>query len=280
MKKFLTLTLLFIAILSNAEVAIPKLKSRVNDLANILSPSEKASLESQLEQIEKQTSAQIVILTVNTTSPEEIEQYAIRVVEDWKIGQKEKDNGVLLLAALDDRKFRIEVGYGLEGDFTDAYTKMLITKIIVPNFKSGNFHNGFKDVISNMSEILLGTSTYDESSSHKAWSNNQRSQKKGNSKTAIIVIAIFALTFARVIKNKKIKAALGIVIVIIIFLLTFKIILSAIIAIITFLILFSSSGGGTGGHGGYYGGGFSGGGSDFGGGGGGSFGGGGASGDW
>ncbi|MBT8345978.1 MAG: TPM domain-containing protein, partial [Desulfofustis sp.] len=110
----LGLLLLYSAVQSLA-LDVPDLKGRVNDYANLLSPATEASLESVLKSLESSDSTQIVVLTINSLQDDDLEQFSLRVVEDWKIGQQGLDNGVLLLVARDDRKIRIEVGYGLEG---------------------------------------------------------------------------------------------------------------------------------------------------------------------
>ena len=93
---------------------VPKLKGRINDYAGILNSSEESQLESVLRKTEAKTSSQVVLLTIPSLEGENLEDYSIRVVEKWQIGQKEYDNGALLLVALAEKKVRIEVGYGLE----------------------------------------------------------------------------------------------------------------------------------------------------------------------
>ena len=105
------------------EIAVPALTARVTDLTNTLTAEQRTTLETKLQTLEAQKGSQIAVLMVPTTRPEEIEQYSIRVVEQWKLGRKKVDDGVLLLVAKDDRKLRIEVGYGLEGALPDAITK-------------------------------------------------------------------------------------------------------------------------------------------------------------
>ena len=126
--------LLLAATLSRAEVAIPLLKSPVTDLTATLSVNEVTQLEQKLAAFEKAKGGQIAVLIVLTTQPETIEQYALRVVETWKLGRKSIDDGVLLLVAKNDRTLRIEVGYGVEGALPDAMAKRIIAEIIVPQF--------------------------------------------------------------------------------------------------------------------------------------------------
>jgi uncharacterized protein len=123
-------------------VAIPELSTRVTDLTQTLSQAEQAQLEQKLAAFEAKKGSQIALLIVPTTQPEDIAQYAIRVVEEWKIGREKSDDGVLLLIAKDDRKLRIEVGYGLEGAIPDLYAKRIISEVISPKFKKGDFYGG------------------------------------------------------------------------------------------------------------------------------------------
>ncbi len=134
--------LLFSHVVLAALVEIPNLSSRVTDLTQTLSPDEQAQLEQKLAAFEAKKGSQIALLIVPTTQPEEIEQYAIRAVEKWKIGREKVDDGVLLLIAKDDRKIRIEVGYGLEGAIPDLYAKRIISEVIGPKFKQGDFYGG------------------------------------------------------------------------------------------------------------------------------------------
>ena len=123
-------------------VKVPDLKSRVTDLTSTLSKGEKAAIESTLENLEKNKGSQLAILIVNTTAPEAIENYSMRVAEKWKLGRKDVDDGILLLIAMKDRKMRIEVGYGLEGAIPDIAAGRIINEYITPAFRSGNYYSG------------------------------------------------------------------------------------------------------------------------------------------
>jgi uncharacterized protein len=123
---------------------IPALSAHVTDLAQMLSPAERQALEAKLADWEARTTNQLAVLIVPTTHPEPIEAYSIRVAEKWRIGHTGKDNGVLLLAARDDRKLRIEVGYGLEGTLTDVTARRIIAESIAPLFREGKFAAGIE----------------------------------------------------------------------------------------------------------------------------------------
>lgn len=129
-------------LLSWAIQPVPPLRGRVNDYAQLLTPEQRARLESVLAQFEARKGSQIAVLTVPTTKPETIEQYGIRVSETWKLGRKGVDDGILLLVATEDRAVRIEVGYGLEGILPDAIAKRIIEDEILPLFRTGEFYRG------------------------------------------------------------------------------------------------------------------------------------------
>lgn len=142
---------------------VPFLGGRVNDNAELLSTETQQELESLLRQHEDSTSNQVVVLTITSLESESIEEYAIRVVDTWKLGQKGKDNGVLLLVAKDDRKVRIEVGRGLEGDLTDALCAQIIRREIVPNFKGGDYDRGVRAGVDAILGAIAGSYTADDS---------------------------------------------------------------------------------------------------------------------
>src|SRR5262245_53146357 len=119
---------------ATAQVAIPSLTGRVIDQTGTLSPAEIATLDQQLTAFEERKGSQIAVLIVPTTAPEALSQYALRVVEQWKLGRKNVDDGALLIVAKNDRRIRIEVGYGLEGALNDATSRRIIDEVIGPKF--------------------------------------------------------------------------------------------------------------------------------------------------
>ncbi len=136
---------------------VPFLAGRVNDEAGILSPQTVTSLNTLLRTFEDSTSNQIVVLTINTLEGTNLEEYSMKVVETWKLGQKGRDNGVLLLVVKDDRKVRIEVGYGLEGVLTDAICGSIIQRVILPGFRNGNYDGGVTAGILSIMSAIGGT---------------------------------------------------------------------------------------------------------------------------
>ncbi|MDT9546012.1 MAG: TPM domain-containing protein [Chlorobium phaeovibrioides] len=122
---------------------VPALSGRVNDYAGMISPAARRSIGAELERFETKESTQIVILTVPSLEGDSLEDFSIRVAERWKIGRKGSDNGVLLIAARDERKVRIEVGYGLEGSLTDLTAGRIVDNEMVPAFRAGRMDEGF-----------------------------------------------------------------------------------------------------------------------------------------
>jgi uncharacterized protein len=139
-----------------ADVAVPPLSGRVVDQTGTLSSSDVAALTQTLKDFEARKGTQIVVLIVPTTAPETIEQYSIRVAEAWKIGRKKVDDGAILLIAKDDRKLRIEVGYGLEGALTDVTARRIIDETITPKFKSGDFAGGISAGVDQIIRVADG----------------------------------------------------------------------------------------------------------------------------
>ena len=143
---------------AQAEVAVPPLKAHVTDLTGTLSADERAGLEKGLQALEARNGSQIAVLMVPTTQPETIEQYSIRVAEAWKLGKKGVDNGLLLLVAKDDRKVRIEVGYGLEGVIPDVVAHRVIDETITPLFKDGEYMRGIVSGLFRLEALIDETS--------------------------------------------------------------------------------------------------------------------------
>ncbi|MEA1972062.1 MAG: TPM domain-containing protein [Candidatus Cloacimonadota bacterium] len=173
-RNILILVLLFITALSFAKV--PTLNSRVTDNANILTSSQQNDIETYLAQIERKTSSQVALLTVNSTNGIPIESYSMEVVDKWKLGQKGRDNGVLLLIALNDRKVRIEAGYGLEGILTDLKSGFIIREMVVKNFKKGDYYSGISEGLKAIGGLI--SFEYVISDKELAKYKNQNKRKK------------------------------------------------------------------------------------------------------
>jgi len=119
----------------------------VNDYAGLMSENEKQALEAKLVQFEKDSSNEVTVATIPSLEDDTIENFAVKLFEDWKIGKAKNDNGVLLLVARDDRKMRIEVGYGLEGALTDAQSWYIIDDIMKPAFREENYYAGIDQAV-------------------------------------------------------------------------------------------------------------------------------------
>ena len=139
--------------------ALPELKGRVNDYAGLIDPATERQLDAALTQLEQTDSTQILILTIVSLAGDSLEDFSIRVVEQWQPGQKGLDNGVLLLVAKNDRKIRIEVGYGLEGKLTDLVAGRIIRNVMVPQFKSGRFDQGIIAGVAAITGVVRGEFT-------------------------------------------------------------------------------------------------------------------------
>jgi uncharacterized protein len=135
---------------------VPALERRVTDLTSTLDAGQRQRLEQELADFEARKGSQIAILIVPTTEPEEIEQYSIRVAEKWRLGRKGIDDGALLLVAVQDRAARLEVGYGLEGVVPDAIAKRIVSDVMVPYFRQGDYYGGLQAGVERLTGIIDG----------------------------------------------------------------------------------------------------------------------------
>jgi uncharacterized protein len=272
---------------AGAQVAVPALTGHVVDQTGVLSSEQSATLEQTLQAFEARKGSQLAVLIVPTTAPEAIEQYGIRVAEQWKLGRKKIDDGAILLVARDDHTLRIEVGYGLEGALTDATSKRIISEIIVPRFRQGDFYGGISAGIDRMMRVVDGEPLPPPA-------GQVRSNTVGFQQIApvLVVLAVFAGGLSRAFLGRFPGAvvtggAVGVVTWLFVGAITVGLIAGVVALLFTLLsgatsgfgMINTMSGAARGGFGGGgLGGGFGGGGGFSGGGGG--FGGGGASGSW
>ena len=275
------LSFLFFAATAWAQVAVPPLTARVTDLTGTLTREQQAGLERMLQEFEARKGTQIAVLMVPTTAPEAIEQYALRVAEQWKIGRKKVDDGAILVVAKDDRALRIEVGYGLEGALNDATASRIIREVIVPRFREGDFYGGINAGLDRMMRVIDGEPL-------PAPARGSPAADGGFMQTlpVLLVAALFGGAILRAILGRFLgAAATGGVVGFLAWALAGTLAVAMLAGVLAFVF---TLGGGFGGRG-YYGGmgfprggGWGGGGLGGGGfrGGGGSFGGGGASGRW
>ena len=296
------LALLFLASTSFAQglQPIPPYNARVVDVTGTLTAGQQAGLEQKLKAFEERKGSQIAVLIVPTTEPEAIEQYSLRVAEDWKPGRKGVDDGAVLIVAKDDRTLRIEVGYGLEGAMPDAIANRIVEDIIVPRFRSGDFAGGIDEGIDRMIGVIDGEPLPPPK---QDWRQRARGGGRGGPDfgNALPIVFILAFTLGGVLTRifGRIGGALitGGIAGIVAWLIVSSLVIAGFAGFAAFVLSmfarssrgFWTSGGwgsggiGRGGRGGWGGGGLGGGGfggGGFGGGGGGGFGGGGASGRW
>jgi uncharacterized protein len=153
---FAAIAALFLAAIPTRAVDVPYLTGRVVDNAEILKPETRERIAALAKAHEDKTTDQIAVLTIPTLGGESVEEFATRVFEAWKLGQKGKDNGVLVVVAPQDRKMRIEVGYGLEGTLPDVTASRIIRNVMTPAFKGGDFDRGIVDGVAAIVAQLEG----------------------------------------------------------------------------------------------------------------------------
>jgi uncharacterized protein len=273
---------------AQTDAAIPPMTSPVVDTTGTLDAAQKQALEAQALALQQRKGSQLQILMVPTTQPETIEQYAVRVFEQWKIGRKGVDDGVLLVVAKDDKRVRIEAGYGLEGAIPDAIANRVIQEYLAPRFRTGDYAGGLADGSAALVKLIDGEVLPAPVSTHR-----DARGSGGDGFTMALVIGFFVGTFARALLGwlpRPVRALLGGGgAAVAAFLFTSLWLASGLAGLIGLFVGFSSGRVGrfarnSGWGGGGFGGGWGGGGGGFGGGGwgggGGRSGGGGASGGW
>jgi uncharacterized protein len=270
-----------------AQQPVPRLTGRVVDTTATLSSVELAALEQKLAALEKRKGSQIAVLIVKSTQPEAIEQYSLRVAEAWQIGRGKTDDGIVVVVAKDDRKLRIEVGYGLEGAVPDALAKRIIAERITPRFAAGDFAGGLNDGVDALIALIDGEALPPPAAAARG-ERNRGNDGDGGSFGLFPFVLFFALFLApilrRVFGSLFGALAVGVGAGFVAWLFSSMLFLAFAVGGVAFVLALAGVAGGPGrwsSGGGYWGGrgGFGGGGGGFSGGGG-RFGGGGASGGW
>jgi uncharacterized protein len=281
------LLVLLLAVLTSAWgqdfVPVPALKARVTDLAHTLTPDQSAQLEQKLAAFEARKGSQIAVLIVPTTKPEEIEQYSIRVAEQWKVGRKGVDDGAILLVAKDDRALRIEVGYGLEGALPDVTAKRIVSDIIVPHFKTGDFYGGIDAGVDAMIKVVDGEQLPAPPAAQRPFDKIDGGKLHSLFIIGFILVFVVGGILRSALGRLPAAGVMGGILGVIAWFIASSLIAAVVVAIIAFVFTLAGGSSGRGGLGGGWGGGGWSGGSGGGGGfsgGGGGFGGGGASGRW
>lgn len=276
-RALLLISALCAPVLAAAQVPVPALTGHVIDQTATLSPEQKASLEQTLTAFEARKGSQLAVLMVASTAPEEIEQFALRVAEQWKLGRKKIDDGAIMVIAKKDRAVRIEVGYGLEGALGDAVSKRIISETVLPRFKDQDFYGGITAGVSQMISVVDGEPL--------PAASQGPAERGGDVRQYSPVLFIVALAVGGVLRAKlgKVPGALitGGAVGVLAWVIAGALSMALAAGVIALFVTLAGAGMGRHGLGGYYGGGGGGrgGGGGFGGGGGG-FGGGGASGRW
>jgi uncharacterized protein len=196
MKHRILIFLLLLAaspLVSNAQKAVPDLMGlRLHDEAHVLSASTVDLLERKLKIFEDSTSNQMAILTINTLDGESIEQYGIRVAEQWKLGTGGRDNGIILLFAIDDHKARIEVGQGLEGPLPDITCNQIIRNEIAPNFRRNDYDAGVNAAVDAIAQAIKGE--------YKA--DTRPIARRGGSRSGAIIVILIIIVLFRLFANR------------------------------------------------------------------------------
>jgi uncharacterized protein len=269
---------------------VPALAARVTDLTGTLTAEQQTQLEQKLAAFESAKGSQLAVLIVPTIAPEAIEQYSIRVVDEWKLGRKSVDDGALLIIAKNDHRVRIEVGRGLEGVLTDAMSNRIISETVTPAFRQGNFYGGIEAGLDAMMKLIEGEPLPPP---ERRWQPGGRSHGSGSLPFILFAVFIGSVVlrgiFGRTLGSALTGAGAGLLVLLTGYALALAVLAAAGAFLFTLLGGLARGsgwssyprgggfGGGWGGFGGFGGGGFGGGGFS---GGGGGFSGGGASGSW
>ena len=180
------LALLLLAALAGAAAAAPPIPSppdrRINDFAGVLSADERARLDDTLRTRERESSNQIVVAIFRSLQGESLEDYSIRLAQAWRIGQKGLDNGVIFLVFVDDRKMRLEVGYGLESKLTDALASQILRQVVAPRFREGKIADGISAGLDAIEQVIAGA--------YKAAPQPDRAQGRSPLQLTLVLIVV------------------------------------------------------------------------------------------
>lgn len=189
---------------SISALEIPPLEGRVNDTAGIFSASQSRELEQYLSALENETSVQMAVLTVPSLIGDDLEVYSMQVADEWKLGQADKDNGVLLLLAVEDRKVRLEIGYGLEGTLTDAKSGYIVREIMIPYFSKGDYAGGIMAASTAVAGVVTGGKDISQSAIDKSNRNGQQSSRRSAPINFLVILFILFLnSFGRMGRRRR-----------------------------------------------------------------------------
>lgn len=194
LKVGLVLLLWVFALTARAELKFPELTGRVVDNAQLIEPSVREQLTQQLNAHEKATGEQLVVVTLPDLQGTDIADFGYQLGRHWGIGQKDKNNGALLIVARDERRLRIEVGYGLEDRLTDAQSSVIINQVITPAFKTGNFSKGISDGVAAMLVVLGGSPLDEPSTVYDSGGNQESDFVSRHPGVFVFLVLLFILT--------------------------------------------------------------------------------------
>jgi uncharacterized protein len=198
---FLLLPLIFSL---GSALDVPPLRGRINDYAGLLPAAKAQDLEARLARFETETGHQIALLTIPSLGGDSLEEFSIRVAESWKIGRKGFDNGAILVIVPNEKKLRIEVGYGLEGVLPDAIASRIIREVIVPQFRANNFPGGIEAGLDAILKVTRG-----EPMPETARSAPRRQGSQGSSLPTILVLTAILALFIGMTRRRLVSGAFG-----------------------------------------------------------------------
>ena len=170
---------------------VPPLRAHVNDTASMLSPEAEQALEQKLTSYEQKSGHQLALLSIDSLDGDALEDFSIRTVEAWKLGKKGKDDGLLLLVVKGDRKLRIEVGYGLEGDITDAFSARVIRNVLTPALRAGKAEQGIDQAF----DVLMKKASGEAVPETAVAPPRGGRERGGASPFAVVALLFFLLPF-------------------------------------------------------------------------------------
>ena len=202
MRKLFSYLLIFLALSAFAD-DIPGYSGYVNDYAGVISEKDKASMEDVAKEVEEKTGAQIAVLTVRTMDPyTSIDDFSMAVAEKWKVGEKGKDTGIIIVLAMEERKIRIDVGYGLEGIFNDARVGRILDNNIIPYFRGGDFSAGLRRGMFKIADTI-GTEMNVELDERTKMQDNTFTERLCMLIFFIIFVSIFLMMIRRMNNAKR-----------------------------------------------------------------------------
>ncbi|MBO7047631.1 MAG: TPM domain-containing protein [Spirochaetia bacterium] len=202
MRKLFLLLLIIIASIALAD-DVPGYSSYVNDYAGVITEKDKTSMEEVAKEVEEKTGAQIAVLTVKSMEPyASIDEFGMAVAEKWKVGEKGKDTGIIIILAMDERKVRIEVGYGLEGIFNDAKVGRILDNTIIPYFRGGDFSAGLRRGMFKIADTI-GTEMNVELDERAKMQDNNFTERLCMLIFFIIFVSIFLMMIRRMNNAKR-----------------------------------------------------------------------------